>query len=95
MSRYSQVSSTSLISWLHTPMTFVFRWALSWFLSIHTGDGLNGTASGGVADGGVVITACGDSVVWELEIYRFLRGGGTVAYSGPRVCGPLPSRTSS
>ena len=46
------------------------------------GDGLNGSATGGVADGGVVITACNDSVVWELEDIAFAEGGGTVAYSG-------------
>ena len=46
------------------------------------GDGLNGTSTGGVADGGVTITACGDSVVWELEDLGFTEGGGNVAYSG-------------
>jgi hypothetical protein len=46
------------------------------------GDGLNGTSTGGVADGAVTITACGDSVIWELEDLAFTEGGGNVAYSG-------------
>ena len=46
------------------------------------GDGLNGTSTGGVADGAVTITACGDSVIWELEDLGFTEGGGNVAYSG-------------
>ena len=54
------------------------------------GDGLNGSATGGVADGGVVITACNDSVVWELEDIAFAEGGGTVAYSGAVFVDPCP-----
>ena len=46
------------------------------------GDGLNGTSTGGVADGAVTITACNDSVIWELEDLAFTEGGGNVAYSG-------------
>lgn len=41
------------------------------------GDGLNGSSTGGTADGGVVITACNDSVIWELEDIDFSDGGGT------------------
>ena len=54
------------------------------------GDGLNGVASGGVADGGVTITACSDSVVWELEDIDFSDGDGTVAYSGAVFVQPCP-----
>ena len=54
------------------------------------GDGLNGSASGGVADGGVVITACNDSVVWELEDIAFAEGDGLVAYSGAVFVDPCP-----
>jgi len=54
------------------------------------GDGLNGSSTGGVADGGVVITACNDSVVWELEDISFSEGGGTVAYSGAVFVDPCP-----
>ncbi len=54
------------------------------------GDGLNGSSTGGVADGGVVITACNDSVVWELEDIAFAEGGGTVAYSGAVFVDPCP-----
>jgi hypothetical protein len=46
------------------------------------GDGLNGTSTGGVADGAVTITACNDSVIWELEDLGFTENGGNVAYSG-------------
>jgi hypothetical protein len=46
------------------------------------GDGLNGTSTGGVADGAVTITACNDSVIWELEDLGFTEGGGNVVYSG-------------
>ncbi len=54
------------------------------------GDGLNGSATGGVADGGVVITACNDSVVWELEDIAFSEGDGLVAYSGAVFVDPCP-----
>ena len=54
------------------------------------GDGLNGSATGGVADGGVVITACNDSVVWELEDVAFAEGDGLVAYSGAVFVDPCP-----
>ena len=54
------------------------------------GDGLNGSATGGVADGGVVITACNDSVVWELEDIAFAEGDGLVAYSGAVFVDPCP-----
>ena len=54
------------------------------------GDGLNGSATGGIADGGVVITACNDSVVWELEDIAFSEGGGLVAYSGAVFVDPCP-----
>lgn len=54
------------------------------------GDGLNGSATGGVADGGVVITACNDSVVWELEDIAFSEGDGLVAYSGAVFVNPCP-----
>ena len=54
------------------------------------GDGLNGTASGGLADGAVVITACDNSVVWELEDIDFSDGDGTVAYSGAVFVEPCP-----
>tara|TARA_B100000963_G_scaffold44223_2_gene32989 strand:- start:11169 stop:13232 length:2064 start_codon:yes stop_codon:yes gene_type:complete len=45
------------------------------------GDGLNGSMSGG-SDGGVVITACGDEVVWELEDLAYSDNDGMVHYSG-------------
>ena len=45
------------------------------------GDGLNGSASGG-QDGGVVITACDDEVVWELEDLAYSDNDGNVHYSG-------------
>ena len=35
-----------------------------------------------MADGAVTITACNDSVIWELEDLGFTEGGGSVAYSG-------------
>jgi len=54
------------------------------------GDGLNGSATGGIADGGVVITACNDSVVWELEDIAFSEGDGLVAYSGAVFVDPCP-----
>ena len=54
------------------------------------GDGLNGSGSGGVADGGVIITACSDTVVWELEDIDFSDGSGTVAYSGAVFVDPCP-----
>ena len=54
------------------------------------GDGLNGSSTGGIADGGVVITACNDSVVWELEDIAFSEGGGLVAYSGAVFVDPCP-----
>lgn len=54
------------------------------------GDGLNGSESGGVADGGVIITACSDTVVWELEDIDFSDGNGTVAYSGAVFVDPCP-----
>jgi hypothetical protein len=45
------------------------------------GDGLNGSASGG-QDGGVVITACDEEVVWELEDLSYSDNDGNVHYSG-------------
>ncbi len=54
------------------------------------GDGLNGSSSGGDADGSVVITACNDSVIWELEDIAFEEGGGNVAYSGAVFVDPCP-----
>ena len=45
------------------------------------GDGLNGSASGG-QDGGVVITACDEEVVWELEDLAYSDNDGNVHYSG-------------
>ena len=45
------------------------------------GDGLNGSASGG-QDGGVVITACDEEVVWELEDLAYSDNDGSVHYSG-------------
>lgn len=54
------------------------------------GDGLNGSATGGIADGGVIITACNDSVVWELEDVAFSEGDGLVAYSGAVFVDPCP-----
>lgn len=54
------------------------------------GDGLNGVESGGVANGGVTITACSDSVVWELEDIDYSDGNGTVAYSGAVFVDPCP-----
>jgi len=54
------------------------------------GDGLNGSSTGGTADGGVVITACNDSVIWELEDIDFSDGDGTVAYSGAVFVDPCP-----
>ena len=54
------------------------------------GDGLNGSATGGIADGGVVITACNDSVVWELDDIAFSEGDGLVAYSGAVFVDPCP-----
>ena len=45
------------------------------------GDGLNGSSSGG-QDGGVVITACDEEVVWELEDLAYSDNDGNVHYSG-------------
>ena len=45
------------------------------------GDGLNGSASGG-EDGSVVITACDDEIVWELEDLSYSDNDGNVHYSG-------------
>ena len=45
------------------------------------GDGLNGSSSGG-QDGGVVITACDEEVVWELEDLDYSDNDGNVHYSG-------------
>ena len=46
------------------------------------GDGLNGSSSGG-QDGGVVITACDEEIVWELEDLAYSENDGMVHYSGP------------
>ena len=45
------------------------------------GDGLNGSSSGG-QDGGVVITACDEEVVWELGDLAYSDNDGNVHYSG-------------
>ena len=58
------------------------------------GDGLNGTASGGDADGAVTITSCQDSVLWELEDVAFTSfDEGNTVYSGAvfvEPCPPIP-----
>ena len=54
------------------------------------GDGLNGSASGG-QDGGVVITSCGEEVVWELEDLAFSENDGNVHYSGAVFVDPCPA----
>ena len=56
------------------------------------GDGLNGSTSGG-EDGACVITACSDSVLWELEDLAFTEFDGNTMYSGAiftEPCPPLP-----
>ena len=53
------------------------------------GDGLNGSASGG-EDGACIITACGDSVLWELEDLAFEEFGGGTMYSGAIFTEPCP-----
>tara|TARA_R110002012_G_scaffold136907_3_gene291292 strand:+ start:17154 stop:19373 length:2220 start_codon:yes stop_codon:yes gene_type:complete len=54
------------------------------------GDGLNGSASGG-EDGACVITACGDSVLWELEDLAFTEfDDGNTMYSGAIFTEPCP-----
>ena len=53
------------------------------------GDGLNGSTSGG-EDGACVITACGDSVLWELEDLAFEEFGGGTMYSGAVFTEPCP-----
>ena len=56
------------------------------------GDGINGSTSGG-EDGACVITACNDSILWELEDLSFSEFGGGTMYSGAiftEPCPPIP-----
>ena len=54
------------------------------------GDGLNGIASGGEANGAVVITSCQDSILWELEDVAFAEFEGGTMYSGAVFTEPCP-----
>ena len=55
------------------------------------GDGLNGTATGGVADGGVTITACAMTPLFgSWKIYRFLKRGRSWLTLVPVFLDPCP-----
>ena len=58
------------------------------------GDGLQGSGSGG-QDGGVVITACDEEVVWELEDLSYSANDGMVHYSGAVFVEPCAPPTAS
>jgi len=55
------------------------------------GDGIQGTLSGGTADGACVVTACGNDTIWELTDVGFeVFDGGYTAYSGAIFTDPCP-----
>jgi len=55
------------------------------------GDGIQGTLSGGTADGACVVTACGNDTIWELTDVGFEDfDGGYTAYSGAIFTDPCP-----
>jgi len=54
------------------------------------GDGLQGSLTGGTADGACVITTCESDTIWELTDIGFEEFGGGTAYSGAIFTEPCP-----